>query len=389
MKNYKLLLTGLCVGLIGFSSCSDFEDINRNPSTADAEYTKPDYFLNNSIKLAQQDPDVAERMVVYNWASAARVCGEMSFLNVGRYNDGYNAAYYNQVTNWLKLATLSIQTADESANSGNLGEHEAGFFANVKTFARIWRACLIAEFTDTYGPYPIEAFQGTNPAFNSEKEVYDFILSELKEAASAIDTSVTPTETEAKGDPGFGYNAEKWQKLANSLRLRYAMRLSEVDPAKAQSEFEDAAKGSLITALTDMYAVQEYSGWSAWDGVYTRSWDDQALSSTMSNILVGLGGIAVTEQRPDLAEYIKPMNYLGEKYEKHYAENTDNPTKQFWMDGIPENLDPRALKIFCLPNDQAAENFIDKGSVDGHASNSLVDDNGDVEVTIDAQYTWN
>lgn len=99
MKNYKLLLTGLCVGLIGFSSCSDFEDINRNPSTADAEYTKPDYFLNNSIKLAQQDPDVAERMVVYNWASAARVCGEMSFLNVGRYNDGYNAAYYNQVTN--------------------------------------------------------------------------------------------------------------------------------------------------------------------------------------------------------------------------------------------------------------------------------------------------
>lgn len=389
MKNYKLLLTGLCVGLIGFSSCSDFEDINRNPSTADAEYTKPDYFLNNSIKLAQQDPDVAERMVVYNWASAARVCGEMSFLNVGRYNDGYNAAYYNQVTNWLKLATLSIQTADESANSGNLGEHEAGFFANVKAFARIWRACLIAEFTDTYGPYPIEAFQGTNPAFNSEKEVYDFILSELKEAASAIDTSVTPTETEAKGDPGFGYNAEKWQKLANSLRLRYAMRLSEVDPAKAQSEFEDAAKGSLITALTDMYAVQEYSGWSAWDGVYTRSWDDQALSSTMSNILVGLGGIAVTEQRPDLAEYIKPMNYLGEKYEKHYAENTDNPTKQFWMDGIPENLDPRALKIFCLPNDQAAENFIDKGSVDGHASNSLVDDNGDVEVTIDAQYTWN
>ena len=104
---------------------------------------------------------MAERMVVYNWASAARVCGEMSFLNVGRYNDGYNAAYYNQVTNWLKLATLSIQTADESASLGNLGEHEAGFFANVKAFARIWRACLIAEFTDTYGPYPIEAFQGT------------------------------------------------------------------------------------------------------------------------------------------------------------------------------------------------------------------------------------
>ena len=27
---------------------------------------------------------------------------------------------------------------------------------------------------------------------------------------------------------------------------------------------------------------------------------------------------------------------------------------------MPENLDPRALKIFCLPDDENAENYIDK-----------------------------
>lgn len=389
MKNYNKLFIGLglCAGLMGMTtSCSDFDDINTSPSAAGAEYVKPHYSLNQSIIAAQQDPDVAERTVVYNWASAARICGEMSFLNVGRYSDGYNAAYFNQVTGWLKNATLAIKFADEAVNPS---EHEAAFFANVKQFARVWRACLVAEYTDTFGPYPIESFNGVNPAFNSVEEVYNFILEELKEASAAIDTTVEPTETEGKSDPAFAYNAVKWQKYANSMRLRYAMRLSEIAPAKAKTEFEDAAKNVLITSLDDMFKVKEYSGWSAWDGVYTRSWDDQALSSTMSNILVGLGGVAVTEQRADLAPYIKSMDYMGMKFDQHYAEFTDNPTKQFWLDGIPENIDPRGLKIFCLPNDEAATNFIDKGSVKGHASYAMVDDAGNDQVKIDAQYTWN
>lgn len=386
MEKYNKIFIGLCIGASALASCSDFDEVNTDPSAVEIEYVKPDYMLNNSIKLAQQDPDVAERTVVYNWASAARVCGEMSFLNVGRYSDDYNSAYYDQVTNWLKYATLAIQIADETTD---LTEHEAEFYPNVKAFARIWRACLIAEFTDTFGPYPIDAFNGDNPEFNSVEEVYTFILSELKEATQAIDTTVEPTTEEAAGDPGFGYNATQWKKFGNSLRLRYAMRLSEASPTQAQTEFEEAAAEDLITTLDDMYAIQEYTGWSAWDGVYTRSWDDQALSSTMSNILVGLGGIPVSEQRSDLASYTKPMDYMGLKFDEHYAEYTDNPTKQFWMDGIPENIDPRGLKIFCLPNDQSAENFIDKGSTTGHASHALVNDNGEEVVKLDAQFTWN
>lgn len=390
MKNYNKLLIGLglCAGMMGITtSCSDFDEINASPSAVGAEYVKPHYSLNQSIIAAQQDPDVAERAFVINWAGAARICGDMSsMLPVGRYNDGYNAAYFNQVTEWLKNATLAIQFADEAVNPS---EHEAAFFANIKQFARVWRACLIAEYTDTYGPYPIESFQGVNPEFNSVEDVYNFILTELKEAAGAIDTSVEPTEEEGKSDPAFNYDASKWQKYANSLRMRYAMRLSEANPTKAKSEFEDAAKGVLITSLDDMFKVKEYSGWSAWDGVYTRSWDDNALSSTMSNILVGLGGIAVTEQRPDLAPYIKNINYMGMKFDQHYAEFTDNPTKQFWMDGIPENIDPRSLKIFCLPNDKTADNFIDKGSEKNHASYAMVDKDGNEQVKIDAQFTWN
>ena len=49
---------------------------------------------------------------------------------------------------------------------------------------------LISEFVDNFGPYPIESFLGENPVFNSEKDDYEFILKELKEAAAAINTSV-------------------------------------------------------------------------------------------------------------------------------------------------------------------------------------------------------
>ena len=42
------------------------------------------------------------------------------------------------------------------------------------------------------------------------------------------------------------YDPVKWQKYANSLRMRLAMRLSNIDKATAQTEFEDAAKGNKI-----------------------------------------------------------------------------------------------------------------------------------------------
>ena len=60
--------------------------------------------------------------------------------------------------------------------------------------------------------------------------------------------AVATDETYVNGDQAYGYDPAKWVAFANSLRMRYAMRLSEVDPAKAQSEFEAAvAAGSRIT----------------------------------------------------------------------------------------------------------------------------------------------
>lgn len=401
MKTMNKLFLGLgfCAGLV---SCSDFDEVNTNPTAAGEEYVKPQYALNNSIGQAQMNPGTAERVVVYNWASAARVCGEMSFLNVGRYSDDYTSAYYYpDLSSSIKNATLAITAVENQLEAATTTAHEKEFFPNVKQFARIWRAYLISEFVDNFGPYPIESFLGENPVFNSEKDDYEFILKELKEAAAAINTSVLPVEAEGKCDPfdNVKYDPVKWQKYANSLRMRLAMRLSNIDKATAQAEFEDAAKGNKILTADDMFAVKENDGWDVFSGVYTRSFDDQVLSSTVANLLTNLGGIKVTEQRSDLASYVKPANYLGIKYDRHYVANTDNPTKQYWLDGMPENLDPRALKIFCLPDDENAENYIDKYN-DRTAKDFVlytVDENGNPipnkdnpgEIKIDATRCWN
>ena len=401
MKTMNKLFLGLgfCAGLV---SCSDFDEVNTNPTAAGEEYVKPQYALNNSIGQAQMNPGTAERIVVYNWASAARICGEMSFLNVGRYSDDYTSAYYYpDLSASIKNATLAITAVENQLEAATTTAHEKEFFPNVKQFARIWRAYLISEFVDNFGPYPIESFLGENPVFNSEKDDYEFILKELKEAAAAINTSVLPVEAEGKCDPfdNVKYDPVKWQKYANSLRMRLAMRLSNIDKATAQAEFEDAAKGNKILTADDMFAVKENDGWDVFSGVYTRSFDDQVLSSTVANLLTNLGGIKVTEQRSDLASYVKPANYLGIKYDRHYVANTDNPTKQYWLDGMPENLDPRALKIFCLPDDENAENYIDKYN-DRTAKDFVlytVDENGNPipnkdnpgEIEIDATRCWN
>lgn len=401
MKTMNKLFLGLgfCAGLV---SCSDFDEVNTNPTAAGEEYVKPQYALNNSIGQAQMNPGTAERIVVYNWASAARICGEMSFLNVGRYSDDYTSSYYYpDLSASIKNATLAITAVENQLEAATTTAHEKEFFPNVKQFARIWRAYLISEFVDNFEPYPIESFLGENPVFNSEKDDYEFILKELKEAAAAINTSVLPVEAEGKCDPfdNVKYDPVKWQKYANSLRMRLAMRLSNIDKATAQAEFEDAAKGNKILTADDMFAVKENDGWDVFSGVYTRSFDDQVLSSTVANLLTNLGGIKVTEQRSDLASYVKPANYLGIKYDRHYVANTDNPTKQYWLDGMPENLDPRALKIFCLPDDENAENYIDKYN-DRTAKDFVlytVDENGNPipnkdnpgEIKIDATRCWN
>ena len=334
-------------------SCDDFEEINTNPTAANVDQVQVEYFINNSIIGAQMNPDTAERSFVLYWKTAGHQMLSTG-ISGGSYDDGWSSAYYNSSAGWLNSINTAIQVADEKEAKGIV----KAYSGNLKQVARIWRAYLMSELADNFGPIAIEAFQGKNPEFNDLKAVYYFLLAELKDASEKLDVSVANPDILKKEDPAYEYNYAKWRKYANSMRLRLAMRLSEVDPAKAKAEFEAAAAGELITEAADNFKVQEKDGWSDLTGVMSREWNPQIMSVTLNNLYIGLGGVKSTDQlAASFHASVKPADYIGLKFANHFATKTNEPAAGYWLDGLPNMIDPRAYKAFIIPGDFTNPNF--------------------------------
>lgn len=378
--------------LLAFLSCSEFEDINVDPVAASADQVQIEYFINNSIGGAQQDPHISERMFALYWDRVGGMTRPAG-LALGSPNDDWSSDYYNQyVSSWLRTINAGIVVADQQIESGTAGEH----VPNLKQVARIWRAYIMSEMSDNFGPIPIDGFKGVNPEYTDVKSVYYYMLEELKEATNALNMDVsTPGDALKKLDPAYQYDYAKWKKYGNSLRMRLAMRLSEADPSKAQAEFEDAAAGGdFIATADDNFAVQEKDGWDNYTGVMTREWNDFRLSATLNNLMIGLGGVPSADVlSADKQSYIKPANYMGLKFDDHFASKTNDPSAGFFFDGLHNTIDPRAYDLYAIPGDLANPQFNGYPSWDDDAETTkrtLVDATGEnVVKTIDAAFTWN
>lgn len=397
MKNiFKTLSLLLLVG-IGLSGCSNFEEINTNPTAASEDQVQVEYFINQSIIHAQMNPGVSERTYVLYWVPGGRQIADAdgAAFSVGDYNDGWITAYYNNVSSALNSANTAIQIGEQQIKSGVA----KAYTNNLIQVARIWRAYLMSEMSDNFGPIPIHGFQGENPDFNNVKDVYYFILSELKDAASKLDLSITSPDI-ANEDPAFGYDYSNWQRYANSLRLRFAMRLSEVDPAKAKAEFEDVASQPLITDNSQIFQIQGAAGWNDLSGVYTRSWYLLPISTTLNNLTVNLGGVKTKNQLPSVIsgstelqnaiDNIKPNSYAGVKYEDYYSSKTNNPLTGYWYNGLHATIDPRMYRMFYIPGNLNSPSFPEAGSVSTETKGYLKDPaTGDIVDSLDATFTWN
>ena len=415
MKTNKLIMSAMMALTLGgvMTSCDDFEEVNTNPMSTGADKIKPYYSLSRSIIGAQMNPDIAERLFVIEWSAAARQDGEDGYnVSAGRTNDGFYGRAFEELANWIKFANTAITLIETP--QGAWTAHEQEFYPNLLQISRIWRVQMMSQFVDSFGPAPLNGFQGFNPDFSSEKDAYYWMLSELADAVDKIDVNIKPNDTEAKNDPAYGFDAAKWKNFGASLRMRLAMRLSEADPDKAKSEFEAAVAQGGIKTVDGTFAVQEYSGWDDWSGVMSRTWDVQSLSATMANLTTNLGGASsvdglakvVTSTTTDkdgnevanrYEPYVKDASqYLGVKLDQHWEENTDNPTKQLFFDALPSKVDPRALLYFFIPGDYTNRK---QTGYDSYFTNSNApqvqkvwkkgDDAQTALATIDATFTWN
>lgn len=344
MKKY--ILPAVIASTLFLTNCSDFDKINVDPYSANENQVLPEYFLHNSILGAQQDPNIAERAFVLIWKTAARQ-HFADGISGGTDNDDWSSEYWKYASEWTTNVNTAIQMAEFKAGNGTA----APYNNNVMQVARIWRAYLMSEMSDIYGAMPIFAAQGKNPEFNSQKDVYYFMLAELKDAVSKID--INTKGPDAKFDLAYGYDWNKWIRYANSMRMRLAMRMSEVDPAKAKSEFEAAVATNMYISSSDQnFKVAEKTGWDALTGVMSREWNSQLLSATLNNMYVGLGGVKTADQLgADKQSAIKDEDYIGVKYDEQFSSKTNDPSAGYWFDGLPNKIDPRAYKTFFIPGD--------------------------------------
>jgi hypothetical protein len=396
IKKSALYITAILL----LSACKKITDINTNPTAANTDQVQVEYFINNSIVHAQMNPGVSERAFVLYWVPGGRQIADAdgATFSQANYNDEWTGEYYDNQSGALNTINSAIDVANQQITSGTQKEYTN----NLLQIARIWRAYMISEMSDNFGPMPITAFQGKNPEFTDVKSVYYYILEELKDATSKLDLSVPAvTALVASDDPAYGFNYSDWQAYGNSLRLRLAMRLSEVDPSKAQSEFEDAAKGSLITDKSQIFQVQEGPDWNDLSGMYTRCWYQLPESVTFNNLVVNLGSITSKEQIPAVITdpsgqaaaiaNIKPADYAGKFYPVQLTTKTNNPFSAYWLDGLPNTIDPRAYQIFYMPGNSSDPSFPNGtcGAVTAATTGSVKDVNGNTLKTIDAKYTWN
>lgn len=384
-------IKGACI-LAGSSlllaACSKFESINTNPKDANENQLEVEYAINGAIVGAQMNPDIAERAFVIYWKTTGHQ-HRLTGISGGTYDDGYTSAYYNGVSGWLNTINLAVDLAKKRIADNNTQPYTK----NLLEVARIWRAYLMSEMSDNFGPIPVIAFQGTNPEFSDVKTIYYYILAELKDASAKMDENIANPDDLQKFDPAYKYDFKKWKRFANSLRMRLAMRLSEVDPAKARQEFEAAAATNMvITEMNDAFSVQEREGWHDLAGVMSREWNTQLISTTLNNLYIGLGGVPTKEQVPvNMHPYIKPENWIGRKLADHFTSLSNDPAAGYWFDGLPATIDPRAYQAFIIPGDTTNPNFgkyPDAKTIRTYSRN-LENSAGKVVKELNGLFTWN
>src|SRR5690606_25679611 len=102
----------------------------------------------------------------------------------------------------------------------------------------------------------------------------------------------------------FNGDNAKWLKFANTLRLRLALRISNVDAAKAQQEAEAAVAGGVMTDVEDDAYLKVTPQIPHGLG-YISGWNEFRMSSTMESLLKGWND-------PRISSYFQPAVNDGE-----------------------------------------------------------------------------
>lgn len=249
MRHYKLFIAILLsAGTLLLGACSDsyLEDMNTDPSKADvidpcAQLTTAE--LQTYGRLDQAD--------VYRSFLCAFNQQFMGCWNTTNYG-GRHTMDNNVMGYWWTLGYTGAVANLTDAEYRTKNDPDK---VNINAALNIYRVYILSIITDLYGDIPYsEAGKGYlenifTPRYDEQKDIYDSFFTELANAVEQFDL----TKDKITSDAIYNGDISKWKKFANSLRLRFAMRISNVDPAKAEQEFKDAllADGGVFESAAD------------------------------------------------------------------------------------------------------------------------------------------
>lgn len=278
MKKFVIVLI---IAALGLSGCEKWLDINKNPN--DATTTTP-YLLLPGV-LTQWGSDVS---------SMTQVTGAWMgyWSHAGGWSGWYSEKKYEVTASYLNLfGYYSGAIADNYYIRANSGENRL-----YPAFTHVVDAWYYSRLVDCYGDVPYtEACQPDKtltPAYDDDAAIYTDLISRLDTAITNFTAANAATNRSVPGTKYYWknnahdvvYNGDfaKWAKLANTLKLRLVMRLTNVKTA-AQLKALMANTESIGYITEDVKVNPGYSASSGktnpWWNTYGKSYDGVTTNS--------------------------------------------------------------------------------------------------------------
>ena len=268
MKFIKNFLSILLIIPFALVSCDGgLVEVNENP---------------NGVAPSESHPNLLISTVMTGLATSSTSRGYAGDTGVGAQYTQYDSWSDNLYkwdegniwdTNYSLLRTNKLAN-DRSVELG-LRFHEG--------VTLVLKSMLFGTLTDYYGDIPYtEATMGnqingtSRPAYDAQQVVYNGIIADLEKASTLL-SGTNFVDVDPDQDVFYHGDPEKWERLANSLLLRYYMRLSEKDPATAQAGVVATLTKPLIVS-NDGDCILAYIG-----GVESQSWPNSGQFGTASN----------------------------------------------------------------------------------------------------------
>ena len=267
---YKIL--SVFAALTAITACGDLTSINQNPNGP--VDVPPPSILGNVIQTIVGNVNGVNSLNIRGGGLWVQYYSEIQYRDEDKYivRSGTSGGW-----NLYNGALEDIQRMIIKGDASNT--------LNWSAVGRILKSYTFSVMTDAMGDLPYsQALKGDTvlaPAYDTQQAIYNGLFADLAQANSDIDVAPGAVGF-ATGDLMYGGDMAKWQRFANSLRLRLAMHLTVADPAKAQSEAAAAFAAGVFTDNSDNAELMYLATSPNRNPIYNdaRGRDDYGMSKT-------------------------------------------------------------------------------------------------------------